>query len=323
MIHTSSRLAAEYIAPYYNRYRLPGTRLESTPAYFLAVPGPKVGAVADSGGSRASGAFSPASSPGVDTVAEGSHRRQQEPRAPSLSTVSTPLSPSSSPHPSHRRYQPTPSHYAGDQPSSNYSSSGSSTAGGNHTTTQAMPDHLEMSHAKRRKVSVAGATRKASLATMTVTQSPTHQRAVAESSSPQLRGDSTPQGQTPSRRESESLEPGTSAPSPILSKPRRVRTGCLTCRNRHLKCDEAMPICLNCQKSNRKCERGVRLNFIDLKVEQPPYLLPPVDWKGMWTRDFPWSHVVGLQCVGLTCHSVQRSHLNCAMLILTTSPISR
>lgn len=41
-----------------------------------------------------------------------------------------------------------------------------------------------------------------------------------------------------------------------------------------------MPICMNCQKSNRKCERGVRLNFIDLKVEQPPYLLPPVDWKG-------------------------------------------
>lgn len=37
---------------------------------------------------------------------------------------------------------------------------------------------------------------------------------------------------------------------------------------------------MNCQKSNRKCERGVRLNFIDLKVEQPPILLPPVDWKG-------------------------------------------
>lgn len=62
-----------------------------------------------------------------------------------------------------------------------------------------------------------------------------------------------------------------------------------------------MPICLNCQKSNRKCERGVRLNFIDLKVEQPPYLLPRVDWNGKWNRFFAWSLVVGLQCVGLSC----------------------
>ena len=47
-----------------------------------------------------------------------------------------------------------------------------------------------------------------------------------------------------------------------------MRTGCLTCRERHLKCDEGMPICLNCKKSNRQCKRGVRLNFIDTKVEE-------------------------------------------------------
>src|SRR5205809_8055747 len=50
------------------------------------------------------------------------------------------------------------------------------------------------------------------------------------------------------------------------SKPKRVRTGCLTCRERHLKCDEALPRCQNCQKSDRVCKRGVRLNFIDTQV---------------------------------------------------------
>ncbi|WPH04411.1 Hypothetical protein R9X50_00730200 [Acrodontium crateriforme] len=57
------------------------------------------------------------------------------------------------------------------------------------------------------------------------------------------------------------------------SKPKRVRTGCLTCRERHLKCDEAMPHCNNCKKSNRQCKRGVRLNFIDTLVERPPTIV--------------------------------------------------
>lgn len=55
------------------------------------------------------------------------------------------------------------------------------------------------------------------------------------------------------------------------SKPKRVRTGCLTCRERHLKCDEAFPRCQNCQKSDRLCKRGVRLNFIDTQTIAPPY----------------------------------------------------
>lgn len=59
-----------------------------------------------------------------------------------------------------------------------------------------------------------------------------------------------------------------------VSKPRRVRTGCLTCRERHLKCDEALPRCQNCQKSDRLCKRGVRLNFIDTQVAAPPYAAP-------------------------------------------------
>ncbi|KAK5085779.1 hypothetical protein LTR05_005067 [Lithohypha guttulata] len=68
--------------------------------------------------------------------------------------------------------------------------------------------------------------------------------------------------------------------STAAGKPRRVRTGCLTCRERHLKCDEGVPVCQNCRKSSRQCKRGVRLNFIDTRCEQPPHLLPPVhDWK--------------------------------------------
>ncbi|QKX58432.1 uncharacterized protein TRUGW13939_05554 [Talaromyces rugulosus] len=60
------------------------------------------------------------------------------------------------------------------------------------------------------------------------------------------------------------------------SKPKRVRTGCLTCRERHLKCDEALPRCQNCSKSGRICKRGVRLNFIDTQTVSPPhYITPP------------------------------------------------
>jgi Fungal Zn(2)-Cys(6) binuclear cluster domain len=55
------------------------------------------------------------------------------------------------------------------------------------------------------------------------------------------------------------------------SKPKRVRTGCLTCRERHLKCDEALPRCQNCHKSDRVCKRGVRLNFIDTQTIAPPF----------------------------------------------------
>lgn len=59
------------------------------------------------------------------------------------------------------------------------------------------------------------------------------------------------------------------------SKPKRVRTGCLTCRERHLKCDEALPRCQNCSKSGRICKRGVRLNFIDTQTVSPPHYISP------------------------------------------------
>jgi Fungal Zn(2)-Cys(6) binuclear cluster domain len=65
------------------------------------------------------------------------------------------------------------------------------------------------------------------------------------------------------------------------NKPKRVRTGCLTCRERHLKCDEGLPNCQNCRKSSRVCKRGVRLNFIDTTVKNPPIIPPTADWKGI------------------------------------------
>ncbi|RYP37049.1 hypothetical protein DL767_003112 [Monosporascus sp. MG133] len=61
-------------------------------------------------------------------------------------------------------------------------------------------------------------------------------------------------------------------------KSRRVRTGCLTCRERHLKCDEGTPDCNNCRKSSRECKRGVRLNFIDTTCKDPPSIVSPEGW---------------------------------------------
>ena len=69
------------------------------------------------------------------------------------------------------------------------------------------------------------------------------------------------------------------------SKPKRVRTGCLTCRERHLKCDEGLPDCNHCKKSNRVCKRGVRLNFIDTWAEQPPTIISAYGTRA-WTVEF-------------------------------------
>ncbi|KAK4574703.1 hypothetical protein LTR86_001544 [Recurvomyces mirabilis] len=84
-------------------------------------------------------------------------------------------------------------------------------------------------------------------------------------------------------------------------KPKRVRTGCLTCRTRHLKCDEGMPVCHNCKKSNRDCKRGLRLNFIDLWKETPPHLVSAYGttaWKVEFldeSRDIASEYMGGLQ----------------------------
>ncbi|KAL2862322.1 Zn(II)2Cys6 transcription factor domain-containing protein [Aspergillus lucknowensis] len=71
-----------------------------------------------------------------------------------------------------------------------------------------------------------------------------------------------------------------------IKKQRRVRTGCFTCRDRHLKCDEALGQCQNCRKSGRICRRGVRLNFVDTQVAAPPtYIQPPAGYRVTFRDD--------------------------------------
>lgn len=67
--------------------------------------------------------------------------------------------------------------------------------------------------------------------------------------------------------------PGEDGAEAASNKSKRVRTGCLTCRERHLKCDEDWPNCLNCRKSNRECKRGIKLNFIDTWIDRPTHIV--------------------------------------------------
>lgn len=75
---------------------------------------------------------------------------------------------------------------------------------------------------------------------------------------------------------------GSTLAPPAAEKAKRKRSGCLTCRDRHISCDEKfLPDCGNCRKSNRECVRGTRLNFHQIDVKDPPYLLPrAAEWSG-------------------------------------------
>lgn len=227
--------------------------------------------------------------PGADAAVTTEHHHRQQPLI--THPQGHPHSPSF-PYPVQHSprgpHQDSFFHDANGNVSPAFPTSGSS-GGGHYTTSPVVHDSFEIPPAKRQKIgdTEIGRRRPSQHTAAAGTQTPPAQREGMEKGSPPgMRGNDASRGREKSkgRRESASIEPGASISSPIISKPKRVRTGCLTCRNRHLKCDEAMPVCLNCQKSNRKCERGVRLNFIDLKVEQPPYLLPPVDWKGKFSH---------------------------------------
>lgn len=50
----------------------------------------------------------------------------------------------------------------------------------------------------------------------------------------------------------------------------RSRNGCITCRTRHIKCDETKPVCFNCQRSNRNCVHGQRYTFKNYTAERGP-----------------------------------------------------
>lgn len=60
----------------------------------------------------------------------------------------------------------------------------------------------------------------------------------------------------------------------------RTRSGCITCRDRHMKCDEQMPVCQNCINSRRRCYRGVRLNFTQYTIYDPR------EGRPTWTQDY-------------------------------------
>ncbi|KAK9460951.1 uncharacterized protein V1516DRAFT_650657 [Lipomyces oligophaga] len=51
------------------------------------------------------------------------------------------------------------------------------------------------------------------------------------------------------------------------SKLKRVRTGCLTCRGRHRKCDEVRPTCNNCVIKGLTCEWGLKCMFMDSNAQ--------------------------------------------------------
>lgn len=82
-------------------------------------------------------------------------------------------------------------------------------------------------------------------------------------------------------------------------KAKRVRTGCLTCRDRHLKCDEALPDCLNCRKRGRACKRGVRLNFLDINVHSLTCVPTSEEWAVQFhdeSREIASEYRGGLRC---------------------------
>ncbi|KAL2831445.1 hypothetical protein BDW59DRAFT_169709 [Aspergillus cavernicola] len=57
----------------------------------------------------------------------------------------------------------------------------------------------------------------------------------------------------------------------------KVRTGCLTCKQRRIKCDEAKPDCGNCSRTGRHCEYPVTLRAPEAasqEVVQAPRRLP-------------------------------------------------
>ena len=69
---------------------------------------------------------------------------------------------------------------------------------------------------------------------------------------------------------------------------RRVRTGCLTCRERRIKCDELEPICRQCLRSDRICKKGMRVRF------HPPEGYSGIQGNGVATRNqvnFLFPHV--------------------------------
>ena len=75
---------------------------------------------------------------------------------------------------------------------------------------------------------------------------------------------------------------------------RRVRTGCNTCRQRRIKCDEGRPVCDRCRTANFHCEGYEAVRRVELKSRSSSRRdasPPPM----MVVSELPWRHANGRQ----------------------------
>ncbi|KAF2722742.1 hypothetical protein K431DRAFT_265765 [Polychaeton citri CBS 116435] len=86
------------------------------------------------------------------------------------------------------------------------------------------------------------------------------------------------------RRKTHKSTNGVRKPRPSRGKGLRANTGCITCRRRHVKCDEVQPTCGPCSKGNRDCVFTADLspqpprdesNGTDFQAVTDPSLLVP------------------------------------------------
>lgn len=68
-------------------------------------------------------------------------------------------------------------------------------------------------------------------------------------------------------------------PAKEVPKATRTRTGCRTCRTRHLKCDEGRPYCNQCIKSKQACtyEKELKWGKLNDKNPQPVLHFVPIE----------------------------------------------
>jgi hypothetical protein len=73
----------------------------------------------------------------------------------------------------------------------------------------------------------------------------------------------------------------------------KVRSGCLTCKSRHLKCDEAQPSCLRCIRSQRECRRRKselrELSIVHYISPAPSH--PISEWPSLTPSEQRWFYI--------------------------------
>lgn len=88
----------------------------------------------------------------------------------------------------------------------------------------------------------------------------------------------SPQADEATRRSS---SPGSSRPPPTARYKGRVRTGCLICRARKVKCDEERPTCRKCTRLNKECVYRIPSGW---PLPQTPSASDTNPWDGQQTQ---------------------------------------